>query len=65
MYQHDVEPIEKFARENPDIINKAWEKLIVCATMYRCENFHIYYPRGACNAGVVSIGRKRTPLAGP
>jgi len=44
MYQHDIELIEKFARENPDIIAKARGKLMVCTVMYRCENFHIYFP---------------------
>jgi len=44
MYQHDIELIEKFARENPDVIAKARAKLLVCTVMYRCENFHIYFP---------------------
>jgi hypothetical protein len=30
--------------ETPDVINKAREKLMVCTVMYRCENFHIYFP---------------------
>lgn len=45
MYQHDIELIERFASENPDIIARAREKLMVCTVMYRCEkNFHIYFP---------------------
>jgi hypothetical protein len=36
--------IERFAKENPDVIAKACDKLIVCTVMYRCENFHIYFP---------------------
>jgi len=44
VYQHDIELIRKFARETPDVINKAREKLMVCTVMYRCENFHIYFP---------------------
>jgi hypothetical protein len=44
VYQHDIELIEKFAMETPDVINKAREKLMVCTVMYRCENFHIYFP---------------------
>jgi hypothetical protein len=44
MYQHDIELIEKFARETPDVIATAREKLMVCTVMYRCENFHIYFP---------------------
>jgi hypothetical protein len=44
VYQHDIELIERFARENPDVIAKAPEKLVVCTVMYRCENFHIYFP---------------------
>jgi hypothetical protein len=44
VYQHDIELIERFARENPDVIAKAREKLMVYTVMYRCENFHIYLP---------------------
>ncbi len=44
MYQHDIELIERFARENPDVIATAREKLMVCTAMDRCENFHIYFP---------------------
>jgi len=44
VYQHDIELIEKFARENPDVIAQACEKLMVCTVMYRCVNFHIYFP---------------------
>jgi hypothetical protein len=45
VYHHDIELIGKFARENPDVIATAREKLMVCTVMYRCEkNFHICYP---------------------
>ncbi|MBI5778618.1 MAG: hypothetical protein HZA49_04080 [Planctomycetes bacterium] len=44
MYQHDLDLIDKFARENPDLITRARENLLVCTVMYRCEHFHIYFP---------------------
>lgn len=44
LYQHDIELTEKFARENPEVVAQAREKLVVCTVMYRCQNFHIYFP---------------------
>lgn len=44
VYQHDIELIESFPRKNPDVIAKAREKLKICAVMYRCKNFHIFFP---------------------
>jgi hypothetical protein len=44
VYQHDIKLTERFGRENPDVIARVWGNLMVCTVMYRCENFHIYFP---------------------
>jgi len=44
MYYRDIELTERFARENPSVIARARKNLMACTVMYRCENFHIYFP---------------------
>lgn len=44
MYRHDLDLTARFARENPEVIDQAREKLMVCTVRYRCENFHLFFP---------------------
>lgn len=44
MYQHDLDLTASFASDNPETVAQARQKLMICTILYRCENFHIFFP---------------------